>query len=161
MKSIISILIVMLVMFSSCNSAEKVEDKSKAVDTMEHTGNHHNMQLPDDERVSLEVSGMRAKHQLINMRSHVEAVQQILAYLSQDDYDKASVVASKKLGLTKQMQMMCSSFGNEEFEKLGFAFHTSADNMSEVFKTKDKNKSLEALAVTMNYCVTCHAKFKQ
>lgn len=160
MKIITKILILFVIISFSCNSTEDKKSLEKEEHKMEHTG-HHNMKLPDDERVSLEVTGQRAKHQLMNMRDHVEAVQEILAYLSQEDYDNASIVASKRLGLTKQMQMMCSSFGNEEFEDLGFGFHNSADKMSEVFKTKDMNKSLEALSVTMNYCVTCHAKFKQ
>jgi len=121
----------------------------------------HNMKMAPDNRISLNVSPQKAQHQLKNMRNHVKAVQEIIGYLSHDEYDKASEVASKKLGLTDEMKIMCSSFGNEEFEKLGMTFHNNADKMSEIFRTKNKNKSLEALALTMNSCVNCHAIFKQ
>jgi len=59
------------------------------------------------------------------------------------------------------MKLMCASFGNENFENLGIDFHKSADEMSEIIKEKDKEKSLAALATTMNYCVQCHSTFKQ
>jgi cytochrome c556 len=121
----------------------------------------HKMNMGPDTRISLNLPPMKAQHQLKNMRGHVVAIQSIINYLAQDEFEKASEVASSQLGLTEEMQMMCSSFGNDQFEKLGFDFHTSADEMAEILKTKDKNKSLAALAETMNYCVTCHATFKQ
>lgn len=72
-----------------------------------------------------------------------------------------SRVAYKKLGSTTEMKMMCGSFGHKQFETLGLEFHKLADEMSEVFKTKNKNKSLEALSNTMNYCKQCHQTFRQ
>jgi len=119
------------------------------------------MQMADDKRISLELPPKKAQHQKMNMRSHLLAVQSIIDFLSNDEFDKASEVASSKLGLTKEMEMMCTSFGNENFEKLGLGFHRSADEMSEVLKTKNKTKSLKALSNTLNYCVECHATFKQ
>jgi len=49
----------------------------------------------------------------------------------------------------------------KKFENLGLKFHKSADKMSEVFKNKYKDKSLETIAITMNYCVQCHLTFRQ
>jgi cytochrome c556 len=121
----------------------------------------HKMNMGPDNRISLNLPPMKAQHQLKNMRGHVVAIQSIINFLSKDEFEKAADIASSQLGLTEEMRMMCSSFGNDQFEKLGFDFHTSADKMAEVLKTKDKNKSLAALSKTMNYCVTCHATFKQ
>jgi len=129
--------------------------------TTKNTGMMHMMKMGADNRIPVRLSPQKAQHQLINMRSHVAAVQSIINYLSKNEYDKASKVASSKLGLTKEMKKMCTSFHNQKFVELGLGFHRSADKMSEVFKNKDKNKSLEALALTMNYCVTCHSTFKQ
>lgn len=119
------------------------------------------MNIPDDDRISLNLLPKQKRHQLQNMRSHLVAVQTIVELLAQDNYDLASKVAYTELGSTTEMQLMCASFGNENFEKLGLEFHASADKMSEIIKTKDKKKSLEALSVTMNYCVSCHASFRQ
>lgn len=115
----------------------------------------------DDGRVSLNLNAMQKNHQLSNMRSHLEAVQEITLLLSREDYDKASEIAYTKLGSTTEMKLMCESFGDKGFENLGLEFHKSADEMSEIFKKRDKNNSLAALSNTINYCVQCHATYKQ
>ncbi len=119
------------------------------------------MQMQEDDRISLGLNDMQKQHQLKNMRSHLVAVQTIVELLSKENYDLASKVAYTELGSTTEMKLMCASFGNEQFENMGLAFHASADKMSEIIKTKDKKASLEALSVTMNYCVQCHANFRQ
>ena len=126
-----------------------------------HEGMDHKMKSAVDNRIPLNISPKKAQHQLMNMRSHLMAVQSIVDYLSKDEFGKASEVASSKLGLTKEMKMMCSSFGNEKFEKLGIGFHQSADKMADVFKEGDKDKSLKALSATLGYCVECHSTFRQ
>lgn len=151
-------LIVTGILFTSCEQKAPKQQKNE-IKTMQNHNQMmmHNMKLEKDNRTALVVSPEKAQHQLQNMRSHVIAVQSILEYLSKDEYEKAS----SKLGLTDEMKMMCSSFNNEKFEKLGLEFHTNADKMAKIFETKDKNESLKALALTMNSCVSCHASFKQ
>jgi len=144
------------IFFISCNT--KVEQKKEEKTVSKKVTN--TMQV-NDKRISLELNPMQKQHQLKNMRSHLEAIQKIVGLLSTEKYDEASEVASIKLGSTTEMKLMCSSFGNEKFETLGLDFHKSADKMSEIFKNKDKNSSLEALSITMNYCVQCHSVFKQ
>ena len=46
---------------------------------------------------------------------------------------------------------------NEAFRNLGLAFHKSGDAL----QTKDATESLQALHITMGYCVQCHATFRQ
>ncbi len=155
----ISLLILTGVLISSCNKNNAEEQQNK-----QETKNQnmlHKMELAKDTRISLNIPPKMAQHQLANMRNHLKAVKSILEYLSNNEYEKASEVASSKLGLTKEMKMMCSAFGNQDFEKIGINFHKSADKMSEIFKTKDKNKSLSALVTTLNYCINCHKTFKQ
>lgn len=159
-KSIFAIVIVFGSLLMSCdsnlkqNKAEKnnIETKSEA---SEQTLTVY------DERKSLHLNPMQKDHQLRNMRDHLEAVQQIISLLAKDEYTKASKVAYTKLGSTTEMQMMCASFGDKDFENRGLEFHKSADKMSEIFKSKNKQKSLNALSVTMNHCVQCHSIYKQ
>ena len=115
----------------------------------------------DDGRISLQLNAMQKEHQLVHMRAHLVAVQTLVSLLAQDKYEEASVIAYEELGSTTEMKMMCASFGNEQFENLGVSFHKSADEMSEIFKSKDKTKSLQALSHTMSYCISCHATYKQ
>lgn len=159
-KLSVCILVVSLFSITACNqkngqygAAETTPDGS--------THHHHNMNMPEDQRISLGVTGMQQQHQLINMRNHVAALQSIIDLMSKDKYDQAAEVAHSQLGLTEEMKMMCTSFGNEEFSALGLAFHKSGDQLGETLKTGNKNESLKALAITINYCVNCHAKFKQ
>lgn len=124
-------------------------------------GNHHHDMNMMDMRTSLGVTGPMKLHQLENMRSHVEAVKNIIGLISESKFDEASVLAHDKLGLTPEMKGMCGMFNNKEFEKLGLAFHKSGDELGDTLKTKDVNASLHALNKTMQYCVECHATYKQ
>jgi cytochrome c556 len=143
------IILLITVLFISCTN--KKEEKPKEEFSMQ----------TNDSRISLNLNAMQKQHQLSNMRSHLEAVQTIITLISNDNYKEASKVAYTKLGSTTEMQLMCASFGNKNFENMGLNFHKEADKMSEILKTKDKNKSLQALSKTMNSCISCHATFRQ
>ncbi len=127
---------------------------------MDHQAMHQHLML--DDRTPLNLSPQMKQVQLHNMRSHLAAVQAIVGYLANDEYDLAAETAHSKLGLSEQMKMMCEHMSdNQDFTRLALAFHRSADDLGEVLKTKDKKKSLDALHTTMNYCVQCHATFRQ
>ena len=118
----------------------------------------HNM---NDKRISLGFSPQMRHHQLVNMRAHLAAVQSVIGLLSDEKFEKASKVAHTKLGLTEEMKQMCDMFENEDFKKLGYAFHNSADELGDALQTKNMKKSLQALNKTIGYCVQCHEKFRQ
>jgi PBP1b-binding outer membrane lipoprotein LpoB len=160
--TIYSFILLIGILFTSCNEEKtNKQNVETATESHNHSEMMQNMKNLTDNRISLNLSPEKAQHQLMNMRSHVVAVQSIINYLSKDEFEKASEVAASKLGLTGEMEIMCSSFNNKEFERLGLEFHNNADRMSQIFKAKDKNKSLEALSTTMTSCITCHATFKQ
>lgn len=114
-----------------------------------------------DDRISLNLSPAMKQHQLQNMRAHLEAIQKIIAQLGQKDFTGASQTAHQKLGLSKEMRTMCNRFDNESFKTLAINFHTSADEMAEVFEKENLEESLAAVNNTMNYCVSCHKQFRQ
>ena len=159
-KLIFGVLIISTAFFSCADNKSTNEN---ALQEQQQTSGpmEEMMQMDDDDRISLNLNDRQKQHQLKNMRSHLVAVQTIIELLAKDDYDLASKVAYTELGSTTEMKLMCASFGNEQFENMGLAFHASADKMSEIIKTKDKKASLEALSITMNYCVQCHANFRQ
>jgi hypothetical protein len=132
-----------------------------AAEEMMHHGNHHHEMSVTDTRTSLELPPEMKQHQLSNMREHVEAIKSIVGLMAESKFEDASKIAHIKLGLTPEMQSMCSMFDNESFKKLGFAFHKSGDDLGDALHTKDLNRSLRALNKTMEYCVTCHATYRQ
>ena len=121
----------------------------------------HQMHANNDSRISLGLSPQMKQNQLANMRSHVEAVHDIIGLLAEDKFDEAAMIAHQKLGLTPEMKKMCNMFGNADFTKLGLAFHQQADKLGETLKTHDMKRSLSALHTTMDSCVQCHATFRQ
>ena len=148
-------------LFTSCESKNEAKPEKVVVETKEAPTKKKHSKMGDDGRISLNLNGMQKKHQLKNMRSHLEAVQTIVQLLAEDNYDEASTVAYEQLGSTTEMKLMCASFGDKNFENLGLSFHSSADDMSEVFKNKNKDESLKALSNTMGYCIQCHATYRQ
>jgi len=131
-----------------------------ADETMHHESHRHDMSMMDT-RTSLELSAEMKQHQLSNMREHVDAIKTIIGFMSENKFEDASKVAHTKLGLTPEMQKMCSMFNNEKFMAMGIAFHKSGDDLGDVLHTKDINASLRALDKTMQYCVECHASYRQ
>lgn len=144
------LLLLIITLLISCNKQKEVVIKGTEFTVKSN-----------DSRISLNLNDMQKQHQLSNMRSHLEAVQTLITLIANDEFDKASKVAYNQLGSTTEMKLMCASFGNKQFENLGLNFHKEADNMSEILKTKDKKKSLQALSKTMNSCISCHATFRQ
>ena len=122
---------------------------------------HHHEMGSMDMRTPLGVVGEMKQHQLANMREHVEAIKSIVGLMADSNFDDASKIAHDKLGLTAEMKAMCGMFHNEKFENLGLAFHKSGDDLGDALKTRDFNASLRALNKTMQYCVECHATYRQ
>ena len=131
-----------------------------AKDEMMRQGDHHEMHMTDM-RISLGLPAEMKQHQLSNMREHLEAIRSITGLVSENKFEEASGIAHAKLGLTADMQAMCNMFDNKDFKALGLAFHKSGDDLGEVLKTRNMKASLRALNKTMQYCVECHAIYRQ
>jgi hypothetical protein len=125
-----------------------------------HEMMHHNHQT-NDERISLNMPPQMKQHQLANMRSHLAAVQTIIQLIADEKFELASKEAHEKLGLTEEMKNMCNMFEDENYRSLGFAFHKSGDELGKILLKKNAKKSLQALGKTMDYCVQCHATYRQ
>ena len=115
----------------------------------------------NDTRISLGLSRGMKQHQLSNMRAHLEATQSIIGLLSERKFKEAAKIAHTKLGLTEEMKKMCEMFENEDYKKLGLAFHKSGDDLGDALQTRNTKVSLRALNKTMRYCVECHTTFRQ
>jgi cytochrome c556 len=118
----------------------------------------HNM---FDNRIPLGLSTKVKHRQLVNMRSQMQATQTIIGLLAEGKFDKAAKISHTKFGLTDEMKQIYHLSKNEDFRKLGLAFHSSATELEAALQTKDLKNSLQALRNTMGYCVQCHNKFRQ
>lgn len=134
---------------------------AKAGSTLEEGMPPNRSHSINDDRTVLNMSPEMKKYQLSNMRSNMEALLSIVGFLAKGEFDQSAQVAHSKLGMTDEMKKMSGMFGNENFRGLALAFHESGDELGNVLQTKDMSKSLEALQVTLGYCVQCHATFRQ
>lgn len=155
-KQIIQIFTVLLLaMTAGAASAEGM---------MKQSGMRHGMMgggSSEDSRISLNLPPMMKQHQLANMRAHLDAVRKIVSAIAEDDFEGASTIASEQLGSNERMMKMCNRINNEAFKGMGLAFHQSGDELAKTLKTGNLKESLRALNSTMNYCVSCHATFRQ
>lgn len=129
---------------------------------MQHDMGGMDMQnMQPDRRISLGLNDHMKQQQLAMMRSHLEAVSDIVNAIAGGKFDQASEIARLKLGLTPEMKQMCNAFDNEAFRKIGLAFHASGDELARVLKTHNTAASLQALHTTLQYCTVCHSTYRQ
>lgn len=134
---------------------------SAAGEQMQHKNHHHHAMSMMETRISIGLPEEMKQHQLSNMREHLEAVNSIIGLMSESKFEDASKIAHNQLGSTPEMLKMCRMMGNEKFVALGLAFHKSGDDLGNILKTKDVTASLRALNRTVQYCVECHATYRQ
>lgn len=121
------------------------------------------MPRTNDQRASLNLPAPMRRKQLAMMREHLQAVDDIIAYLARGKFNAASKTAHSKLGLTPEMKKMCNMLGrrNSDFRAMGLTFHKNADKLADALKTGNMERSLSALHATIHSCVQCHATFRQ
>jgi predicted lipoprotein len=130
-------------------------------ETNSQNGYQKPIEMTTDSRISLNLPPPLKTRQLIRMRSHFKTLQSIVSLIADEKFIEASELARVNLGRPQGNQSMANQINNESFKSMGTAFHQSAETLSEVLKTKDTKKSLQALNTTMGYCVQCHEVFRQ
>lgn len=115
-----------------------------------------------DGRAPLHLLPMMANHQKVEMREHLEAVQEIVDALARDDL-AAVASASAKIGFSDDEAAMCNHMGaaTPGFTERALAFHHTADEITAAAKDGDKARALSALSATLLTCTGCHASYKQ
>ena len=114
-----------------------------------------------DNRIALGLSSKVEHRLLVNMRAQMQATQTIIGLLAEGKFEKASKICHARFGLTGEMNQIYDLSRNEDFRKLGLAFHNSATELEAALQTKDMKQSLRALRNTTGFCVQCHSRFRQ
>lgn len=115
-----------------------------------------------DERKPLPLLPMMAEHQKLQMRGHLQAVNEIVAALAKDDFAGVAA-ASKKIGYSDADAQMCTHMGAGApgFTSTAITFHKTADTIGVAAQKRDRAGVLAALGATLGTCVGCHAAYKQ
>jgi len=117
---------------------------------------------PGDGRTPLPLLPMMAEHQKLQMRGHLQAVNEIVAALAKDDFAAVSA-AAKKIGYSESEAQMCTHIGAGApgFTPTAITFHKTADTIAVAAQKRDRAGVLAALGATLGTCVGCHAAYKQ
>ena len=115
-----------------------------------------------DKRKPVIMTKKMAKHQLKNMREHLEALTEIIEAMGKTNFKKMQY-AAQKLASTSQMNKLCNNMGKATpgFTEMGRALHQSADKLVHFAKQKNYGEFVKGLGATMRTCTSCHASFKQ
>jgi hypothetical protein len=141
---------------------------------------HMQMMSKKDERIEVDLPGPMKAHMLSNMRSHQQAVAEILAALSKGEGEAAAKIAETRLGMGSpgsaackpnaktgelgDMPKMMASHMPDEMRALGMTMHAQASKFAEeAAKVKgggDLRPALAELSQTVQACNACHAAYR-
>lgn len=115
-----------------------------------------------DDRVVLGLDRGAEAGMKLTMREHLEALQVIVAFLSQDKFDQAATVAHEELGFPKHHQAMQREGGAtfpSKYHELAMAHHQEAEELAKAIPSKDLKRILPQLERTIGACVACHRAY--
>jgi hypothetical protein len=115
-----------------------------------------------DGRRPLPLLPRMALHQKEQMRSHLVAVEGVVAALAVDDWAGVEVAAAQ-LGSSPEMAQTCSHLGAaaDGFTDQALAFHETADRVVQAARAQDTAAVLRATSETLQACTGCHATWRQ
>ncbi len=124
----------------------------------------HERQPEGDQRISLGLSpDARNAHEAV-MREHLEAIHQIVASLSREDFTQAQEITENQLGFAKHREAMQRQNPEDfppEYHDLAMAHHHAAEDLVKVIPSKNLNQILPSLEQTLKACVVCHQVYRR
>ena len=139
-----------------------------------------------DNRQMIEMPPETKQVFLSKMRGHMEALDQIIAALAENDLDDAAVIAETTMGVVgtghgkkwecddgdnahkhdqskhDQSKHEKKGFGKlmpAEMKAMGMKLHTAADEFADVARQGDRGEAYKALRQISSSCVACHQSF--
>ncbi len=115
-----------------------------------------------DSRIQVLLNAGERQKVLLEMRSLLEATQQIVEGLASNNM-KQVADASSSVGMqaTSTMDVTLKTKLPMEFKKLGFATHAAFDEITAMAEKGAGTTAIQKkLATTMSNCVACHASFQ-
>lgn len=117
----------------------------------------------DDTRLLVELPEMMQQHMLSNMRDHLAAINEILAYLNTDELEKAAETAEYRLGMSSLEAHGAShiaKFMPEGMRQAGTAMHKAASRFALKAQEGEALPAYQALADITSACVACHSGYR-
>ena len=117
----------------------------------------------NDTRILVELPEMMQQHMLSNMRDHLNAINEILVYLGNDELDKAAETAEYRLGMSSLESHGASHmarFMPEGMRRAGTAMHGAASRFALKAQEGEVLPAYRALSEITTACVACHSGYR-
>jgi mono/diheme cytochrome c family protein len=121
------------------------------------------VQAADDTRKLIELPEMMQEHMKANMRDHLLAINEILAYMKAENLDKVAKIAEKRLGMSSLNLHGAShmaKFMPKEMRKIGQSMHKTASRFAMKAEEGDLLATYQMLGEITSACVACHTSYK-
>ena len=118
--------------------------------------------IQEDQRIFVEMPKMMREHQLTKMRDHLNAINEILMYIANDDLNKAGDIAENRLGVRSKPTQTgpMSKWMPKGMKAIGFSMHKAASRFALRAKEGEVAPALKALQEVTAACVACHATYR-
>jgi hypothetical protein len=116
-----------------------------------------------DERQLVELPEMMQGHMLHNMRDHLMALNEILAYMAEDKLDKAAEVAETRIGMSSletHGAAHMAPFMPKPMQDAGTNMHRAASRFALKAQEGGKLQAYAALQGITAACVACHSAYR-
>lgn len=140
--------------------------QSETASTKATSANKNKNSATDGRQVVRFPTALR-EHTLANMRDHLLALQEIQFALAKQEYDQASDIAERRLGMSSlglHGAHDVAKYMPEGMQAAGTAMHRYASRLAVTAKdagaTGDLKPVLEAMANVTAQCVACHAGYR-
>jgi len=122
-----------------------------------------NLGASGDNRIAVELPAMMQQHMLSNMRDHLAAINEILAFLGNDQLDEAAETAEHRLGMSSLQSHGAghmAGFMPEGMRQAGTSMHKAASRFALKAQEGDALTAYRALTDVTSACVACHSGYR-
>ena len=121
------------------------------------------LRAEEDSRQFVELPEMMQKHMMSNMRDHLKTINEILIHLSNNEMDKASEIAEKRIGMSSLDSHGASHMGKfmpKGMRQAGTNMHKAASRFALKAEEGDLLPTYKILSEVTSTCVACHSAYR-
>jgi len=117
----------------------------------------------DDARELVKLPEMMQQHMMSNMRDHLAAINEILINMTNNNLDKAAVIAENRLGMSSLDSHGASHmapFMPEGMRNAGTSMHRAASRFALRAEEGERLPAYNTLSEITSACVACHSGYR-
>ena len=117
----------------------------------------------DDPRQLVKLPEMMQQHMLGNMRDHLQTLNQILIFMSENELGKAADIAEARLGMSSLQLHGASHMAKympQAMQAAGTSMHRAASRFALKAQEGELQPAYKALTEVTSSCVGCHAAYR-